>query len=263
MNDNEFKQGVKEGVVVYSSDGERLGKVVAVGSDQFQIEKGFFFPKEYLARFDEIQDVRADGIYLILGRESLREAGAGSGYEGNTETLSTTRTASTSMTPDPMPSARISSETRTAASRTDRAGSRDDIRVPIVEEQLEAVKTDRQAGEVNVRKHVVTEQKTITVPVTREEVVVERVSAADADFSNETLRVPIYEEEVEVRKRAVLKGEVRVRRETHVEQRAVSDNVRREEVEVDDSSKRTTPASSDASRIDSPDLDDPDTRNRF
>ena len=45
-------------MVVRSIDGEKLGKVFAVGDGEFHIEKGLFFPKDYLVRYSEISDIR-------------------------------------------------------------------------------------------------------------------------------------------------------------------------------------------------------------
>lgn len=71
------------------------------------------------------------------------------------------------------------------------------------EEQLRARKRPVETGAVRVRKDVVTEQQTIQVPVTREEVVIERrpasgtASAGDIR-SGEEIRVPVKEERVNV-----------------------------------------------------------------
>ena len=62
---------VKEGMVVRSIDGEKLGKVFAVGDGEFHIEKGLFFPKDYLVRYTEISDIRAGEIILNHGKEAL------------------------------------------------------------------------------------------------------------------------------------------------------------------------------------------------
>jgi len=104
------------------------------------------------------------------------------------------------------------------------------------EEQLSA-RTERvQAGEVEVGKRVVSEQRTLDVPVTREEVVIERHpvdrAATDADFDttdSETIRVPVMEEDVTVEKRPVVTEEVSVGKRVHQETEHVSDTVRREE----------------------------------
>src|SRR5690242_4751392 len=64
------KGKVREGEVVYSADGEKLGKVRTCEADVFIIEKGFFFPKDTIARYEDIADVSADGIHMLLGKEA-------------------------------------------------------------------------------------------------------------------------------------------------------------------------------------------------
>jgi len=94
-----------------------------------------------------------------------------------------------------------------------------------------------KVGEVNVRKEVVTEQKSIQVPVTREEVVIERHpvsgrgSASDIR-AGEEIRIPVSEEKVRVSKDTVVKEEVSVGKRKVTDTETVSGAVRKEEVKV-------------------------------
>ena len=63
---------LREGMTVRSFDGEKLGRVFAIADDAFYIEKGIFFPKDYLVRYADISDIRGDELILMHGRESLR-----------------------------------------------------------------------------------------------------------------------------------------------------------------------------------------------
>jgi uncharacterized protein (TIGR02271 family) len=112
-------------------------------------------------------------------------------------------------------------------------------RLELREEELDVDTRRVQAGEVRLRKEVVTEQRNIEVPVTREEVVIERhpvsgreASDAITDESDE-VRIPLMEEEVDVQKRAVVREEVSVGKREVQETRNVSDTVRREEARID------------------------------
>lgn len=106
------------------------------------------------------------------------------------------------------------------------------------EEQLQATKERVQSGQVNLRKDVVEEQKTINVPVTHEEVYVERrdVAAGQVDDTpigqDETIRVPVSEEQVNVTKNAVVTGEVSVGKRAVTENQQVTDTVQHEEARV-------------------------------
>jgi len=62
---------IRQGMTVYSSDGEKLGQVVQCDASTFVIEKGFFFPKGYVARFDDVSLVSGDEIRLSRERAQL------------------------------------------------------------------------------------------------------------------------------------------------------------------------------------------------
>jgi uncharacterized protein (TIGR02271 family) len=107
------------------------------------------------------------------------------------------------------------------------------------EEELHARKQPVEKGEARVRKEVVTEHKTMEVPVTREEVVVERHPAtgqpsASGDLRpGEEVRIPVREEQVHVEKKPVVKEEVRVSKRQVQDVEKVSGTVRKEEVRIE------------------------------
>jgi len=108
------------------------------------------------------------------------------------------------------------------------------------EEELHARKQPVETGEVRLRKDVVTENKTLTVPVTREEVVVERRAvsgapvAGDVIKAGDEIRIPVKEEQVYVEKRPVVKEEVTVGKRAVQDTQQVSGSVRREELKVEE-----------------------------
>jgi uncharacterized protein (TIGR02271 family) len=116
------------------------------------------------------------------------------------------------------------------------------------EEELRVGTTDRETGRARLRKYVVTEQQTQTVPVKREEVRLEREPITDANrgdamdgpaISEEEHEVVLHAEEPVAEKRVVPKERVRLGKETEVEERRVSEDVRREEIDVDDQGRST------------------------
>ena len=116
---------------------------------------------------------------------------------------------------------------------------RDEIRVQRQEEELRAGVREREAGEVGVRKTVRTERERIAVPKKREEVSVERVPVNDGtpgQIGEDEISVPIVEEEVVVDKQAVVKEEIRVRKDVVQEEEVVEAEVRKEEIDIDDTS---------------------------
>jgi uncharacterized protein (TIGR02271 family) len=107
------------------------------------------------------------------------------------------------------------------------------------EEELDVRTRRAQTGEVEVGKRVVEAERTLEVPVEREEVYVERRPvdrrpADDADFADdrETIRVPVMEEEVDVDKRAYVTEEIEVGKRVVQDTKTVSDTVRREEAVI-------------------------------
>ncbi len=124
--------------------------------------------------------------------------------------------------------------------RADRTTEREDeLRVQRTEEELAAGTREREAGEVRVRKNVTMDRETAEVPTRREEVHVDRVplegeAATGAEIGDEEVSVPVTEEEVVVEKRPVVKEEIRIRKEVVEDTEIVEEDVRREEVEIDD-----------------------------
>jgi uncharacterized protein (TIGR02271 family) len=119
----------------------------------------------------------------------------------------------------------------------------DELRVQRTEEELRAGTTEREAGSVQVRKRVRTDREQIEVPTRREEVSVERVpveegTATEAQIGEDEVSIPVTEEEVVVEKRPVAKEEIRVRKDVVEDTEVVEEDVRREEVDVDDQSTR-------------------------
>jgi uncharacterized protein (TIGR02271 family) len=112
------------------------------------------------------------------------------------------------------------------------------------EERLTVDKQREQSGSVRVGKHVVEEEQSVDVPVTREEVHMERRSV-DRPASGDAIRedsvdVPVYEERVETGKEARVVEELEVGKTAETDTKRVSDSVRREEfdVEKDDTTRR-------------------------
>ena len=119
---------------------------------------------------------------------------------------------------------------------------RDELRVQRSEEELRAGTREREAGAMRVRKRVRTDRERMEVPVKHEEVSVERVpvsgEATEAQIGEDEVSVPVTEEEVVVDKRAVAKEEVRVRKDVVEGTEVVEEDVRREEVDVEDATER-------------------------
>ncbi|MEO7746180.1 MAG: PRC and DUF2382 domain-containing protein [Actinomycetota bacterium] len=124
----------------------------------------------------------------------------------------------------------------TSGPTTDRAMTRS-------EEQLNVGTQKVETGRARLRKHVVTEQQTVTVPVEREEVRLEREPITDANrgaanegpaISEEEHEVVLTEERVVVSKETVPVERVRLDKETVTEQKSVTEDVRKEQIDLND-----------------------------
>ncbi len=119
----------------------------------------------------------------------------------------------------------------------DNKKSKDEGRLTLHKEELDINKSKVQKGEVELSKEIVEEQKTVDVPVTHEEVVIERRSidneASDEPIGDEeTIRIPVSEEQVNVDKHTVVTGEVSAHKREVQETRRVDENIKREEARI-------------------------------
>jgi len=111
------------------------------------------------------------------------------------------------------------------------------------EEELQVGTETRERGRVRLRKYVTTEQVTRTVPVQREEARVEREPITDAnldaamagpDISEAEHEVTLHEEQPVVQKRTVPRERVRLEKDTVTGEEQVADEVRKEQIDLDD-----------------------------
>jgi uncharacterized protein (TIGR02271 family) len=195
---------------VSSTDDE--GKAITVATDKATTKNG--------PTFDDDRDITPEfenEVYSYYGLQrtsSTEESGAYESYYAE----ETTQTAG-------------------MADRTDLADE-DELRVQRTEEELAAGTREREAGQLKVRKRVRTDREHIEVPTRHEEVSVERVpvegEATEAEIGEDEVVVPVTEEEVVVGKRPVVKEEVRIRKDVVEDTETVEEDVRREEIEVED-----------------------------
>jgi len=131
----------------------------------------------------------------------------------------------------------------------DNSGRSTDDAMTRSEEQLRVGTQSVETGRVRLRKYVVTENVTQTVPVSREEVRLERepITAEDADgamsgpeISEAEHEVVLHSERPVVEKEAVPVERVRLDTDTVTEQETVSADVRKEQIDLDDDTVKRT-----------------------
>ena len=122
------------------------------------------------------------------------------------------------------------------------SGTATDEAMTVSEERLRVGTEKRESGRARLRKYVVTENVTKTVPVSHEEVRVEREPITDAnvgaaksgpDISEEEHEVVLHEERPVVEKDVVPTERVRLTKETTTHDETVSGEVRKEQVDTD------------------------------
>jgi uncharacterized protein (TIGR02271 family) len=202
-------RSVHEGMDVLDRDGDSIGKAGETLGEFFNVDAGFLGTKEYYVPFSAITEVHDNSVFLNVDKDELDSMGWDRRPEEGRFATGTTTT----------------SEADTLRLR---------------EEELQARKTPVETGRVQLGKEIVEEQRTMEVPVTREEVYVERhpVERRPADTpigtsEREEIRVPVREEHVEVEKQPVVYEEVGIGKRQVTETQQVSDTVRREELRTD------------------------------
>lgn len=108
-------------------------------------------------------------------------------------------------------------------------------------------KQRRKTGEVSVSKRVETDTAEVSVPVEKEKIVIEittssgqtpQVTAGNAEISEgEVVQMDVHEETANIRKQAVVREEINIRKEVERDTVTAKETVRREELDVDTSGK--------------------------
>jgi len=225
---------ILSGVEVFGADGEKVGNVAAVYPGYIVVEKGFFFPTDYYIPRSAINTVASDEVFLTISKDAALH----SGWDAQPADLETATVIATA--PEGYAdTAILADRDRVAAARITETD--EEIRIPVLEEELTATVRSQEAGAVRIAKDVVAEERTLEVPVTEERVRVERrvidrpASPADIDaFEDQVIEVPLRTETVDIDKQARVKEEVVVGKEAVQRTERVSDTVRKERVFVEE-----------------------------
>jgi uncharacterized protein (TIGR02271 family) len=266
---------------VYDESGEKIGSAAEVYLDDetgqpewVTVRTGLFGTKESFVPIRNA-DLTNDGVRVPVSKTQVKDApkidtdghlspqeeqelyryyGMGTGTDagmtdtGMTETgMMDTGMTDTGMTTGMAGTGRTDTGTDTDMNAHgtvghDTSGPTTDDAMTRSEERLNVGTRSEQVGRARLRKYVVTENVTETVPVAREEVRVEREPITDANIGNAMDGPAISEEEHEVtlhaerpvvEKEAVPVERVRLDKDTVTEQHQVSEGLRKEEIEVD------------------------------
>lgn len=209
------------GYTLYGSDNKSIGKIQEAGHDYLHVTTGLlglggalYVPRSAIDRCS------GDTCYLDIPADQVHAMGW-------------------NRMPAEQPTAPLPKEA--AAKPTERVEATEEARrIPLRDEEIEVHKHREKVGEVVIGKEVVEEQRSFDVPVSREEVTIERYTVdrpmegtmPPVGRESEVVRVPIYEDVVDVEKRAHVHEEIVVSPEDITTQERVSGTVRREVPEV-------------------------------
>jgi uncharacterized protein (TIGR02271 family) len=110
-------------------------------------------------------------------------------------------------------------------------------RIPLSEERLDVSKKS-QENQARVTKKPVTESKTVEVPLTREEVSIERrpasgqTEAQSPIQSEEEITIPIKREETQVSKKPYVKEEAVIKKKAYTDTKEITEDVTSEELDT-------------------------------
>lgn len=227
--------GTKESFVPLQGAGVR-GNDVVVGYDKTKVKDapsvdpdGSLSPEEE----NQLYDYYGLGSGTTGYTETGTDANVGAGWVENGADSDYSNTV-TSTTGD--------YEGSRGAVGHDTSGPTTDEAMTRSEERLHVGTRQRETGRARLRKYVVTENVTQTVPVSHEEVRLEREPITEANrgeaydgpaISEEEHEVVLHGEEAVVDKEAVAVERVRLDKETVTEQQTVTDQVRKERIELE------------------------------
>jgi uncharacterized protein (TIGR02271 family) len=110
-------------------------------------------------------------------------------------------------------------------------------RIPLSEEKLDVSKKS-QENQARVTKKPVTESKTVEVPLTREEVSIERrpasgqTEAQSPIQSEEEITIPLKREEAQVSKKPYVKEEAVIKKKAYTDTKEITEDVTSEELDT-------------------------------
>lgn len=122
--------------------------------------------------------------------------------------------------------------------RDDRTKDSEEATLRLRKEELDVDKNRVHTGDVTLSKDIVEEHKTVDVPVNHEEVVIERrdinnePSDSPITSSDETIRIPVSEEHVDVDKHTVVTGEVSAYKRDIEETKHIDETLKKEKAHI-------------------------------
>lgn len=202
------------------SNDEDLGEVQDVTDGYVLVQRGMINKEKFYIPQDQVESY--DGSIL---RFNLSEQEIVNRYAGDSPTTSSQEQYS-------------ATDLQTEGTQQQEEGGEVET-IPLTEEKLDVSK-DTQESQARITKEPTTETKTVEVPVTHEEVTIERrppsgqTEAREPSKTKEDITIPLKKEEVNVSKTPYVKEEVAVKKKPVTETRQVSEEVTSEKINTSD-----------------------------
>jgi uncharacterized protein (TIGR02271 family) len=205
------------------SNDEDLGEVQDVTDGYVLVQKGMINKKRFYIPQDQAESYDGSVLRFNLSEEEVVNKFAGDSPPTSTQTQEQYSSSTANMEND--------------------GTQEEEQSIPLTEEKLDVSK-DTQESQATITKEPQTETRTVEVPVTHEEVTVERrppsgqTEAREPSKSTEDITIPLKKEEVgEVKKTPYVKEEVVVKKKPVTETKQVSEEVTSERVNTADATE--------------------------
>ena len=195
---------------------EDLGEVQEVGDTYVLVQKGLINKEKYYIPQNEVESYDGNILRFKLSEEEIKDK-----YLGDSPPL-------------------------TRNTGKDDEEESESTHVPLVEERLDISKRDVTYKEATLIKEPMSETKTVEVPITHEELIVERRPASKSTTSTsdlkppvtskEEIKIPLKKEEIEVKKEPYVKEEVVLKKRRVTETKTITEEVKSERL-LDSSEK--------------------------
>ena len=201
---------------------EDLGEVQNVGDTYVLVQKGLINKERFHIPQDEVESYDGDVLRFKLSEDEIR-----SKYLGDV---------------DPSVSSTSNNDNANYVGEENEAGleESESVRFPLAEEELDVSKREVTYKEPTLIKEPITETKTVEVPLTYEELIVERRPPTEATTSQhqlkppvntrEEIKIPLKREEVEVKKEPYVKEEVVLKKKRVTEKKTITEEVKGEKL---------------------------------
>ena len=201
------------------SDDEDLGEVQETGQDYVLVQKGMINKEKFYIPKNMVESYDGNVLRFNITKEEVKNR-----YMRDSPPIADEYSSSYTRDED---KPNLSRETDT------------ETRIPLVEERLNVSK-EESTEEATVTKEPITETKTVEVPVTHEEVTIEKrpprdrkytsISAESPVESKTEIKIPLKKEEVQVTKQPYVKEEVVVNKKPVTKTQQVDEQVRTEKI---------------------------------